>query len=136
MADPRSPEEKGKSIPVPGYAIGCLVVIGAVWALFVALAATAIVLGSPSYDRHPSPDGRYVAIVGTRQCDIAPCDMLRAVWIARQDAGARDWHPLLRWQERTVSIRWEAGPRLVVDGGSGKPQTFTWQGVRIEVRDN
>ena len=139
MAPTNMLQEKGKSIPMPVVwgTFGAVVIFA--WIALALFIVPALLIAfppptPPSYERVASPDGSHVAIVGGKQCEIDRLDHLEAVWVSRPGAGENEWHPVLPWQGRTVSVHWESGDRLVVESLPAKPRTITWEGVTIEVR--
>jgi len=136
-------DRNGESIPVAiryfawGFVVASAVVLSIILLIFPFFLELVFSRSPepPSYDRVASPDGSYVAIVGSRQCDSDPFDWLEAVWIARTGAGETEWHPILRWGERTAWVQWETADRLLVETRPAKPQKVTWEGITIEVRN-
>lgn len=134
-------DEPNRTPPeTPGYAIvfGILTVPIALIVLLVIAGGVALMIEShgdrprsPSYSEHPSPCGKWVAIVGR---GVEYLDPLHAVWIARPGTAQDDWHEVIRWHEHhSLTVEWQ-GERLVVFAQPSDSRAFEWNGVTIDVR--
>lgn len=119
--------------------VGCLAVVGAAllaaqpwfWECMVYPPGYT----DPTYERTPSPDGRYVAIVANHNRWL---DSYDEVWITTaEESDPEKWHRLTLWADGHVWVEWRFPRQLVIhdrtnDNGFTPDLYQSWRDVEIE----